>query len=168
MGDVVMEEDQLQTLEVFVGTNRADRYGHPAGMDGWNEIIGAYCSNRHKGSDRELANVDWVSSFVRDAMNEQGWRQMRYKEDAVPCSVDLLFVERDRRRDIGNIHGGAKYVLDALTQRHKLGCGAIYDDSQRWLKDVTYAVAINPEGPGIQITVRELEPRRRGLRKEIV
>ena len=163
-----MRWDLPRTLEVFVDTNRADRYGDPTGMDGWNEIVDAYRSNRHKGSERELANVGWVASHVGDAMDEQGWPEMRSKEDAVPCVVDLLFVERNRRRDIGNIHGGAKYVLDALTRRHRLGCGAIYDDSQRWLKDVTYAVAIDPESPGIRITVRELEPRRHELGEVLI
>ena len=146
-------------LEVWVPTNRYDRNGARTHMDGWNEIVAAYRSNRHKGSGRELDNVAYVASHVRDAMQAQHWRAMRDKRSAVACDVHLLFVERDRRRDVGNVHGGAKYALDALTFRHPYGAGAILDDSQRWLHNVTYEVAVDKNDPGIHITVRTLGPR---------
>ena len=147
------------SLEVWVPTNRYDKDGQPTHMDGWNEIISAYRSNRHKGNAREIENVEYVASYVREAMQSQHWRAMRDKKRAVRCRVHLLFVERDRRRDIGNIHGGAKYALDALTWRHPYGAGAILDDSQRWLADVTYSVTRNPNKPGLYMHVRALEER---------
>lgn len=147
------------SLEVWVPTNRYDKDGQPTHMDGWNEIISAYRSNRHKGNAREIENVEYVASYVREAMQSQHWRAMRDKKRAVRCRVHLLFVERDRRRDIGNIHGGAKYALDALTWRHPYGAGAILDDSQRWLADVTYSVTRNPNKPGLYMLVRALEER---------
>ena len=148
-----------EELRVWIPTNRYDKDGRPTHMDGWNEIIAAYRSNRHKGSTREIDNVEYVAYYVRDAMQSQHWQAMRDKKSAVRCHVHLLFVEKDRRRDIGNVHGGAKYALDALTFRHPYGAGAILDDSQRWLHNVTYEVAVDKNEPGIRITVRALEPR---------
>ena len=61
---------------------------------------------------------------------------------------------------MGNIHGGAKYALDALTMRHKFGAGAIYDDSQRWLPAVEYrieCVGKQFREPGLKIEVNTLE-----------
>ena len=84
------------------------------------------------------------------------------KANAVPCKVTLTFVERDHRRDVGNIHGGAKYALDGLTTRHEYGAGAIYDDSQSWLPEVEYRIAYVSERftePGIQIDIETLEER---------
>ncbi len=125
-------------------------------MDGWNEIISAYKSHRNKGADRERENVTHVAFHVRRAMAISGWKAMLDKGSALPCHVHLCFVERDKRRDIGNIHGGAKYALDALTHRHPLGAGAIYDDSQRWMPQTTYSVEVDPERPGIAITVERM------------
>ena len=150
-----MSAGEPRELVAFVPTNRRDKNRAPTHMDGWNEIIAAYRSNRHKGSERELENVAYVATHVRKAMRAQGWERMRDKGRAARCSVHICFIERNRRRDIGNVHGGAKYALDALTQRHTYGVGAIYDDSQRWLSDVTYQVESDKEHPGMIIYIRK-------------
>lgn len=155
MGDLVGE------LRVFVPSNRVGEDGMPTHMDGWNEILREYKKNRHKGASVELENVEWVAWHVKEAMADQGWSPMENKDDAVPCHVHLTFVERDRKRDIPNIHGGAKYAMDALTHRHLRGASAIYDDSRRWCVDVTYGVTIDPISPGMLIVVRAMEPRER-------
>lgn len=154
-----MSGGHARTLCVWVPTNRRGRDGLPTHMDGWNEIVAAYKRSRHAGSKRELANVEHVASYVLEAMQMQRWPRMSSKLRAMPCRVALLFVERDRRRDIGNVHGGAKYALDALTWRHPRGAGAIHDDSQKWLEDVAYAVTVDPKNPGLLIKVRMCEAR---------
>lgn len=143
-----------RTLEVRVPTNRYDRRGRPTHMDGWNEIIDAYKSNKYKGAAREAENVQHVAFYVARAMRKQGWSRMEDKKHAKPCIVTIIFVERDRRRDIGNVHGAAKYALDALTHRHSCGASAIYDDSQRWLKNISYEVAVDADEPGMRIALR--------------
>lgn len=146
-------------LDVWVPTNRHDDSGRPTHMDGWNEIVSAYKSNKYKGAAREAENVQHVAFYVARAMRSQGWARMASKDDAVSCSVKITFVERDRRRDIGNVHGAAKYALDALTHRHKSGASAIYDDSQMWLTQIAYEVAVDASQPGMRIVIRELTPR---------
>ena len=150
---------QVRELVVWVPTNRRDEDYEPTHMDGWNEIVNEYKRSRYHGSKREMTNVEYVASYVTEAMAKQGWAAMVDVASAVPCSVTILFVERDRRRDVGNIHGGAKYALDALTHRHPRGASAIYDDAQRWLPEIHYIIDVDADRPGMRITVRELERR---------
>lgn len=152
----------LRTLRVWVPTNRhlGGKRSKPTHMDGWNEILTEYKKGPNVGAERERENLEHVAWHVRRAMVAQRWPPMRTHLEAVPVEVALTFVERDRRRDHGNIHGGAKYALDALTIRNKGGAGAIYDDSQKWLRHIGYGVSVDREHPGLAIVVRELEGRR--------
>ena len=146
-------------LTVWVPTNRVDERGRYTHMDGWNEIKSAFEENRYHGSALIREDVQHVALWCGIAMRQQGWGPMP-KGEAVPCRVMLTFVERDRRRDVGNIHGGAKYALDALTSRHKYGASAIYDDSQRWLPEVEYRIAYVGERfrePGLLMVIEKLE-----------
>ena len=127
-------------------------------MDGWNEIRSAYECSRYKGASRIKEDVQHVALYTRLAMRRYGWQPMS-KSFAVPVKVTLTFVERDKRRDVPNIHGGAKYATDAITARHKDGAGAIYDDSQRWMPEVVYEIAYVGDGfiePGLQITIEQI------------
>lgn len=151
----------MSRLSIWVPTNRTDRHGRYTHMDGWNEIKHALETNRNIGSKLIREDVQHVAMWARLAMRKQGWKRMS-AESAIPCKVRLTFVERDHRRDVGNVHGGAKYALDGLTARHKYGAGAIYDDSQVWLPEVEYRIAYVSERfsePGIQIDIETLEER---------
>ena len=151
----------MSRLSIWVPTNRTDRHGRYTHMDGWNEIKHALETNRNIGSALIREDVQHVAMWAKLAMRKQRWPQMD-KANAVPCKVTLIFVERDHRRDVGNIHGGAKYALDGLTKRHEYGAGAIYDDSQVWLPAVEYRISYVGKGfdePGIQIDIETLEER---------
>lgn len=149
----------MASLVIWVPTNRVDRFGRYTHMDGWNEIKSAFESSRAQGSKLIRQDVKHVATWARLAMHKARWKPMNGR-NAVPVMVTLTFVERDHRRDVGNIHGGAKYALDALTARHKYGAGAIYDDSQRWLPQVAYFIGYVGQGfsePGLQIVIETLE-----------
>ena len=151
-----------EPLRVWIPSNRTYRDGRPKAMDGLNELIDANRADRQVGARVERENVEWCRYFAVRAMRDQGWAPMQEKSDAVPCRVHIAFVEANRRRDVSNIYGGGcKYVLDALTRtrhdRHgrvtKIGAGAIYDDSVRWLTSCETAVRVDAKRPGIDITV---------------
>ena len=56
------------------------------------------------------------------------------------------------------MYGGVlKYALDALTARNKSGAGAIWDDNTRWMPKLVPSIRIDPDKPGIEITVIPLE-----------
>ena len=141
-------------LRIWIPSNRRYDDGSPKGMDSFNEIINANRSGRIVGSRMERENVMWCATYVRKAMADQGWPAMRDKASAVPCKVCLMFVEPNAMRDVPNVYGQSKFAIDALTARHSLGAGAIYDDSQRWLdRSVCMGVRVEPGRAGIEITV---------------
>ena len=154
-----VDEHAQGVLQVWVPTNRYDRDYRKTHMDGWNEIVSAYKANKYKGAAREVENVEHVASYVAEQMAVQAWKPMSQKESSVPCSVTILFVERNRKRDIPNVFGGSKYAIDALTHRHQSGASAIFDDSPHWLECVAYGTDIDRDEPGMHIVIRELRPR---------
>jgi hypothetical protein len=78
--------------------------------------------------------------------------------DRCRAIVRMTVVEPHDRRDVPNVIGGAaKYVLDALTATNGNGAGAIWDDDSRWLAQFVPSIRIDPENPGIEVTVIPLE-----------
>lgn len=137
---------------------------------GLNEIMK---SERLSGKkpDRQKRDAErHVAEVAAAAMEEHGWVAPEGR-----CEVVLTFVEMGRNRDPDNIFGGAKYILDALCEptlmridkrtgkqvwKHKSGCSAIRDDSQRY---VTLRCAIaektDKRAPGVWVRIREEDKR---------
>lgn len=144
----------MARLEFFVPSNRRDRHGHPTHVDGFNEIIRANRHSRDYGCVRERENVSHVAACARRAMRAQHFGQPECK-----VRVRVTFVERDERRDLSNVYGGLKWVLDGLSRPRgskKIGAGAIRDDSRRWVK-VIPDVETDREAPGVRIEIETLE-----------
>lgn len=164
LGDALRSGPEAMTAWVpanrqWAVTGRDRHVMEPTRTDGWNEILAEYKRNRHRGNEHELENVSHVALHVASEMASCGWDPMRDVEGAVPCAVSILFVERDRRRDIPNVFGGEKYALDALTHRHRLGCSAIWDDAPRWLPYARWGCEVDRDAPGMHVCVRRLVAR---------
>lgn len=141
---------RMRPLEFFVPSNRLDSKGKRTHVDGWNEYIKAVNRSRIIGAARERENVTLVADCASLAMRRASWTPPE-----THCLVYVTFVERDRRRDIPNVYGGLKWVLDGLSRPRgskRVGAGAIVDDSQKWLT-VVPAVAIDKEHPGVHIKI---------------
>ena len=148
-------------LHVWIPTNNTYRskrnFGKPAPVDGLNEIIKSNRTNRFAGADRERENVTHCAWHVRAAMTKQRYWRMTVT-DRCRAIVRMTVVEPHDRRDVPNVIGGAaKYVLDALTATNGNGAGAIWDDDSRWLAQFVPSIRIDPENPGIEVTVIPLE-----------
>lgn len=141
---------RMRPLEFFVPSNRLDAYGARTHVDGWNEYIKAVNASRYVGAARERENVHYVAAYAALAMRQADWTPPE-----THCLVYVTFVERDRRRDIPNVYGGLKWVLDGLSRPRGskcVGAGAIVDDSQKWLT-VVPMVAIDRQSPGVHIKI---------------
>lgn len=150
----------MRQLEFFVPSNRRRANGMPAHMDGTNEIVGAGLTNRSFAGRRKSENTRWVAQFAAQAMAECGW-----EAPDVPVVVEMEFHETSAARDLDNIYGGAKYVLDALGTpsgwdeksrsytKNKFGCGAIVDDSQKHVENLAFGVVIDKKHPGVMVRV---------------
>lgn len=140
----------VKTLDVFVPSNRLDPKGRRTHVDGWDEYIKAVNKSRLAGNALEQENVANVAEHTSLAMREQGFEPLD-----VPALVDVTFIEINRRRDVSNIYGGLKWVLDGLSRPRgtkRLGAGAIVDDSPAWCEVFT-RVGIDKDKPGVSIEV---------------
>lgn len=140
-------------LSFFVPSNRYTKKGRPTHVDGLNEIIHANRTNRNVGAAQQRENVCLVADYAAAAMRNQG-----FKPPVCKTLVYVTFVEVDMRRDVSNIYGGLKWVLDGLSRprgKKYLGAGAIFDDSPRWV-EVIPDLRIDAKRPGVEIYVKTL------------
>ena len=145
----------METLRFFVPSNRYNKNGTPAPLDGLNELINAERGDWRIGNRLKRKNGKNAESACAAAMKEQGWRCPKGR-----CLVTLKFVEVNRRRDPDNIYGGAKFILDGITKRsgrRTYGAGAIVDDSQKWVK-LRYDedISVDKERPGCWVTIETM------------
>lgn len=144
----------MTALRFFVPSNRRDAKGRPTHVDGWNEYIKAQNVNRYVAAKMERENVGNVAAHAEAAMLQQ-----RFAPLEVPALVTVTFVEVNRRRDVPNVYGGLKWVLDGLTRPRGskyLGAGAIVDDSPKWC-EVEAGLEVDAKRPGVRIKIEPLE-----------
>lgn len=140
-------------LRFFVPSNRCDARGRPTHVDGWNEYIRAVKRNRYVGASMERENLLNVCDYARAAMRATGYPPL-----GVPALVLVRFVEVNRRRDVPNVYGGLKWVLDGITRPRGpklVGAGLIVDDSPAWCEAVP-SLQVDRESPGVWIQVSPL------------
>lgn len=107
-----------------------------------NEVIGANRGNRYFGAKMKKD----VQQKIEGAILASGIKPM---DKPVRCY--LLFVEKDKRRDVDNIISAAKFILDALVE-----VGVLINDSQRWVKQVISLVQTG-EDYHVEVTLEEID-----------
>ena len=142
----------MPTLRFFVPTNRFDKRGRKAPLDGLNELVRADRSGWRYGSVRKRENGQNAEAACAVAMRGQGWECPDCR-----CVVTLHFVEPHARRDPDNVFGGAKFILDGITEprgSRTYGAGAIHDDSQKYMTLVLDPVIeVDKEHVGCMVTI---------------
>lgn len=146
----------MPTLRFFVPTNRLDKRGNKAPLDGLNELVRADRAGWRYGSVRKRENGENAEAACLAAMREQGWECPDRR-----CVVTMSFVEPHMRRDPDNVYGGAKYILDGITERRgsrTYGAGAIHDDSRKYMTLVLDPeIAVDREKVGCWVTIETEE-----------
>ena len=141
---------RYEGIQFFIPSNRLDSKGRRTHVDGWNEHIKAVNKGRQVGAARERENVALVADYARLAMNNDAYGGLKEMAD-----VYVTFIERDMRRDVPNVFGGLKWVLDGLSRPRgskRVGAGLIYDDSPKWVR-VYPRVEYCADSPGVHIAV---------------
>lgn len=151
-------------IEFWVPSNRHRANGMPQHMDGTNEIVGAGLTNRNFAARRKRENTKWVAKFAAAAMADSDW----VVPDG-PVRVSLEWHEVNQMRDVDNIAGGVKYVLDALGTparwsekvhhytRNQYGAGLIRDDSQKWVRETSSTHVVDKDNPGVKVRVETID-----------
>lgn len=97
-----------------------------------NRIIGELKTRREifgaKNQRRKKFFLGWqAKKAIQDELAAEFVKQAAGAKFTGHCSVYIAFFEKDNRRDDDNVTGGAKFVMDALTQ-----AGIIPDDSPKY------------------------------------
>lgn len=65
-----------------------------------------------------------------------------------PVTVEFLWVEKDRRRDLDNVAFAKKFVLDGLVQ-----AGVIADDNAKHVVGLSDSFAYDKSNPRVVVTI---------------
>lgn len=139
----------MRALEFFVPTNRRNKDGSQAPLDGLNELVAA--ERAHYGPALKRKNGRNAEASAIYAMRSKGWECPRSK-----CIVTLTFVEPHTKRDPDNVYGGAKFILDGIIKprgRKMYGAGVIEDDSQKWIRLRYGDIEVDPEHVGCKVRI---------------
>lgn len=139
----------MRALEFFIPTNKRNKDGTQAPLDGLNELVAA--ERAHYGPSLKRRNGKNAEASAIYAMRAEHWECPKTKS-----TVTLTFVEPHEKRDPDNIFGGAKFILDGIIKprgRKAYGAGAIEDDSQKWI-DLRYGdIEVDPENVGCRVRI---------------
>lgn len=143
----------MQRLEFFV-PSPVKKKGVVQPMPGLNELIRAAGTSKFAYERLKGGVGRATEKYALEAAKAHDW-----KTPATLSRVTLTFVERNHRRDLDNIFGGAKAVIDGITRPRagkKYGAGIIVDDSQRWCYPL-YDVAFDAENMGVYVCIEAAE-----------
>lgn len=94
----------------------------PGRLPGLNEIVGAARYNRFSGAKQKREETERCAFWA-----------MKIQPIKKPVSLRIAWIEPNMRRDIDNVSGGVKFILDGLVQAGKLP-----NDSRRWVKSISH------------------------------
>lgn len=97
----------------------------PGRLPGLNEIVNSARSNRFAGAKQKKEETERCAFYA-----------MPLNPFNVPIVLKIRWIEPNMRRDVDNISGGAKFILDGLVM-----AGKIPDDSRRWVQGLSHEFA---------------------------
>lgn len=124
------------------------RFFVPVRFPSLNELIGAANRNHFDGGKLKKRFTRIAESYAREAATRAKWTA----PDG-PVTIELAWVEPNRRRDQDNVTSGQKFLLDGL-----VGAGVIRDDSQQYVpQPSTNRISFDKDNPGVWVHVRRSE-----------
>lgn len=67
-----------------------------------------------------------------------------------PVDLEIIWYEKDRRRDSDNINSGVKFILDGLVAE-----GILEADGRKQVRDIGHKVRTDRENPRIEVEIKE-------------
>ena len=111
-------------------------------LDGLNEYTSANRSNRYKGSQMKLKNEAIVIEAIKRFQLE--------KVKNYPVQLNIVWYEKNKRRDVDNITFATKFIQDALVKQ-----GILIDDGQKYINKISHDVQVDKEYPRIEVEIIE-------------
>lgn len=107
-------------------------------------MIGAMNYHRHKGATLKKEET------ARCAM----WAMAgKFPALKVPVRLLIRWIEPNNRRDLDNISGGLKFILDGLVTSGKL-----INDTRQWVKGITHEFPdADHKNPRVEVEIETLD-----------
>lgn len=110
----------------------------PGRLPGMNEIVNAARYNRFAGAKQKRDETERCAMWAL---------QLTPFKDAV--RLFIRWIEPNLRRDVDNIQGGVKFVLDGLVHAGKLP-----NDSRKWVKGIAHEFPEpDSKNPRVEVTL---------------
>ena len=100
------------------------KFDIPGRLPGTNEIIDAAKQGRGKYQPYNDMKEEYTTMIARLANKLPKYNR---------AGITIIWYEPNRKRDIDNIAGGVKFILDGLVM-----AGTIKNDSQRYINSITH------------------------------
>ena len=114
------------------------KFDIPGRLPGTNEIIEA--AKSHFGT---------YSAMKHNYTNIVAW--LAKKLPKYNCiSLTITWYEPNAKRDIDNIAGGTKFILDGMVR-----AGTIPNDTQKYIKGITHKFEIDRQNPRVEVEIWE-------------
>lgn len=122
----------------------------PGPMPGLNEVIES--AKGHGGSGAAYARLkrQWTDVVWAEALTAKIHKPGPFDRRVM---LEFDWVEKDRRRDKDNVASARKFVLDGLVLAKVLN-----GDGWRWIDGWWDRFSVNPDRPGVGVTIRVPEP----------
>lgn len=114
----------------------------PGRLPGLNEIIDAAKKGRGKYQPYALMKEEYTTMIAWLAKKLPACNRV---------DITITWHEPNRRRDIDNITGGTKFVMDGL-----VAGGVIKDDSQKYVNSITHRFELARDNPRIEVEIVEI------------
>lgn len=131
----------MTTYQTKLDTGPVTAIWIPGPLPGVNELIAAAKSGRGKGNGYSRLKSTWGDTVWAHA------KAARARRMDSPVSVQFVWRERDKRRDLDNIAGGGqKLVLDGLVK-----AGVLAGDGWRDVFSIEHRFQVDPKNPGVMV-----------------
>lgn len=130
-------------------TDGSQSFWIPFMLPSMNKVIGANRNNKYNGAKLKKDVQRDIDLVIRKA---------NLKTIKGPVEIELVWYEKDARRDVDNIQSGKKFILDSLVEMKILP-----DDNQRWVKQIrdTVYVARSTQDAGVLVILKEIRGKRK-------
>ena len=109
-----------------------------------NEYISAERSNRYRAANIKRKTQDELNLYIRHEIN--AGRLHRHEK---PCTLEIVWTEKNNRRDADNIEFATKFIQDALVEM-----GVFPDDNRKYITGHTHRV-VTGDDYSIEVTIKE-------------
>lgn len=100
-----------------------------------NDVIGKDRTCKYAGASYKKEVEKIIERYIVKAL-ETG----ELKPVSTPCTVQFIWHEKNRRRDVDNIQSAQKFILDAMVR-----CGIFLNDNRKYVTQTTHTVVDSVE-----------------------